>query len=112
MKAQISIPIIIGLIFANLDGGIVLSQRTPTAQNTEQPIAQMIESRGSVEVRKHGQSNYRTARVGETLFMGDLVRVAKGSRAVVRCTSNLTTWRVPDDGVAWGVANTCSPRRR
>ena len=112
MKVQVSIPIIIGLMFANLDGGIALSQKTSTTKNTEQPIAQMIETRGSVEVRNHGQSNYHTARVGENLFMGDLVRVAKGSRAVVRCTSNLTTWRVPDDGVAWGVANTCSPRRR
>lgn len=110
MNTKLSIPLVLALTLTTFNGGFVLAQRKPIAQQTARPIAQMSEIRGRVEI-KRGQSNYRMVRVGEPLYMGDLVRVQKGARGIVRCTSNSTTWTVPDDGVPWGVANTCALRR-
>jgi carbonic anhydrase/acetyltransferase-like protein (isoleucine patch superfamily) len=70
-------------------------------------IAQMIRVEGKVEL-KRGKADYRIAEQGESLFRGDLLKVQRGSRGVVRCTSDSSTWTVPDDGLPWGVTNTCS----
>lgn len=110
MKTKLSIPLVIALTLTTFNGGFVSAQTRSITQKNARPIAQMSEIRGRVEI-KRGQSNYRTVTVDEPLYMGDLVRVQKGARGVVRCTSNSTTWTVPDDGVPWGVANTCALRR-
>lgn len=101
MKFRVSIPIILTLILATVDGKILVAQPNP--------IAHLIESNGKVELKRDGSSDYKTIGKGEPLYFGDLLRVQKGSTAVMRCTSNSATWSVPDDGVPRGVANTCSP---
>jgi hypothetical protein len=100
MKARVSIPIVLSLILATVDSGILSAQPTP--------IAKLIEGRG-VELKREGWLNYRPTSAGTDLNRGDLLRVQKGGRGVIRCTYNSTTWTVPDDGVPWGVTNTCSP---
>lgn len=102
MKFRVSIPIILTLMLAAVDGRILLAKQSP--------IAYLIEINGTVELKREGSSDYEVMiRDGEPLYFGDLLRVQKGAKAVIRCTSNSATWPVPDDGVPRGVANTCSP---
>ncbi|HBL13236.1 MAG TPA: hypothetical protein DD379_17925 [Cyanobacteria bacterium UBA11162] len=102
MKSRASIPIMLTLMLATLNGGTLLAQRNSTAA-----IARLIEARGTVEL-KQGTSNYRLAKKDENLYFGDLLKVQRGSKAVIQCTSDTSTWAVPDDGIPWGVASTCS----
>ncbi|MGI0488653.1 hypothetical protein ACN4EK_24850 [Pantanalinema rosaneae CENA516] len=74
-----------------------------------QPIAQMVRVEGKVELKPQGQPNYRPVQVNERLYHGDLLRVERGGRGVIRCTADATTWTIPADGLPRGVANTCSP---
>ena len=101
MKFRVSMPIVLTLMLAAVDGKMLVAQPNP--------IAHLIESDGNVELKPDGSSDYKIASKGEPLYFGDLLRVQKGSTAVIRCTSNSATWSVPDDGVPRGVANTCSP---
>jgi hypothetical protein len=103
MKPIVCLPIVLTLSLAILNGGNLLAQRVL--------VARLIEVRGTVELKSEGESKYNRVNRGQNLYMGDLLRVRRGSRAVIRCTSNSTTWTVPDDGVPWGVTNTCSARR-
>lgn len=100
MKASVMVPV--GLVLALAIGvpQITLAQ--------EVAIAQVIEVRGAVFVKREKQKTYVPMRVGEDLFRGDLVRVSRGARGVIRCTSDSTTWILPADNVPRGVANTCS----
>jgi len=79
------------------------------AQINEDPIAQLIEVRGKVELKRENRSTYAQTTKGAYLYFGDLLRIAKGAKAVVKCSVDETTWTVPDDGIPWGVANTCAP---
>lgn len=79
------------------------------AQINQDPIAQLIEVRGKVELKRENRSTYTQTAKGTYLYFGDLLRVAKKAKAVVKCSVDETTWTVPDDGIPWGVANTCSP---
>lgn len=101
MKFRITMPIVLTLMLAAVDGRMLVAQ--------PKPIAYLIESDGKVELNRDGSSDYKIIGKGEPLYFGDLLRVQKGSTAVMRCTSNSATWSVPDDGVPRGVANTCSP---
>lgn len=78
-------------------------------QAAKPPIAKLVSAQGKVELKRDGQLNYRAAVVNESLYYGDLLRVQRNSRGVIRCTSDSTTWTIPADGVPRGVANTCSP---
>jgi DNA-binding IscR family transcriptional regulator len=111
MKPQVLIPITVTLMIATLNSGVVSAPiRVQAQQQVQQaPLAQLIETMGKVEIKREKGSNYQTAKVGENLYLGDLVRVAKGSRGVVRCTTNSRTWTIPNDNVPRGVANVCSP---
>ncbi len=101
MKFRVFMPIVLTLMLAVLDDKMLVAQPNP--------IAHLIESDGKVELKREGSSDYIMASKAEPLYFGDLLRVQKGSKAVMRCTSNSATWSVPDDGVPRGVANTCSP---
>lgn len=101
MKPRLSISIALTLMLSTLEGQIGLAQSRPI-------LARMIQVRGTVELKKEGSLNWRPTKEGETLFHGDLLRVQRGSRGVLRCTSDLTEWMIPDDGLPRGVANTCS----
>ncbi|HBB32450.1 MAG TPA: hypothetical protein DDZ80_16030 [Cyanobacteria bacterium UBA8803] len=101
MKPKFSILIILTLMMAMLDGGMAKVQ--------PKPLAQMIEVKGMVQLKREGSSNWSQTQKGEVLFLGDLLRVQRGSKGVIRCTLDLTQWTVPDDGLPRGVANTCSP---
>ncbi|WYL93279.1 MAG: hypothetical protein HEQ35_04920 [Gloeotrichia echinulata IR180] len=82
-----------------------LAQRQP--QNY---IAEIIKIQGGrVELKREKSKNYTLTQTGEKLYLGDLLRVASGVKVVIQCDFNKTNWTVPDDGVPWGVANTCSP---
>jgi DNA-binding IscR family transcriptional regulator len=111
MKLAVSMPITVTLMIAAIQSGVVSAPPRVQAQQQVKraPLAQLIETRGVVEMRREKGSNYQTAKVGENLYLGDLVRVAKGARGVVRCTTNSRTWTIPDDNVPRGVANVCSP---
>ncbi|WP_017306604.1 hypothetical protein [Spirulina subsalsa] len=72
-------------------------------------IAELILAEGVVERKQAGESEYKTVQVTVDLFHGDLLRVRRGGRAIIRCTSNGMTWLIPDDNIPRGVANTCTP---
>lgn len=103
MKPRIYISVILTLLLANLDGKNTLAQSSP--------VAIVIEAKGKVEVKSKKLPKYTKITNGYKLSSGDLLRVQKGSKGIIRCTSNLTTWIIPDDGLPVGVANTCSRRR-
>lgn len=111
MKLALSIPITVTLMITALNSGVVSAPIRVQAQQQVQPapLAQLIETIGKVEMKREKGSDYQTAKLGENLYLGDLVRVAKGSKGVVRCTTNSRTWTIPDDNVPRGVANVCSP---
>ncbi|HSF74924.1 MAG TPA: hypothetical protein VLA84_14090 [Microcoleus sp.] len=112
MKLAVWIPITVTLMIAAIQSGVVSAPRRVQAQQPVQPapLAQLIETMGTVEIKRDVKgSNYQRAKVGENLYLGDLVRVAKGAKGVVRCTTNSRTWTIPDDNVPRGVANVCSP---
>lgn len=111
MKLAVLMPITLTLMIAAIQSGVVFAPTRVQAQQRVQraPLAQLIETRGVVEIKRENGSNYQTAKVGENLYRGDLVRVAKGAKGVVRCTTNSRTWTIPDDKVPRGVVNVCSP---
>ncbi|MBE9127219.1 MULTISPECIES: hypothetical protein [unclassified Coleofasciculus] len=101
MKPKLSVPIIVSLIVATLNAGVGIPQ-------SRLILARTIEVKGTVELKREESSSWRPMKEGERLFYGDLLRVQKGSRGVIQCTTDLTEWTVPDDGLPRGVANTCS----
>lgn len=105
----LSIPIAVTLMVTAFHSGVASAPRKTETPATVQPLAQLIETMGRVEIKRERQSNYQSARVGENLFVGDLIRVTNGSKGVVRCTSSSKTWTIPDDNLPRGVANVCSP---
>lgn len=111
MKLAVSMPITVTLMIAAIQSGVVSAPTRVQAQQQVQrpPLAQLIETKGRVEMKRQNGSTYQTAKEKENLYLGDLVRVAKGGRGVVRCTTNSRTWTIPDDNVPRGVANVCSP---
>jgi len=111
MKLAVSMPITVTLMIAAIQSGVVSAPTRVQAQQQVQraPLAQLIQTMGVVEMKREKGSNYQKAKEGEYLYLGDLLRVAKGGRGVVRCTTNSRTWTIPDDNVPRGVANVCSP---
>jgi hypothetical protein len=110
MKLAVSMPITVTLMIAAIQSGVVSAPTRVQAQQQVQraPLAQLETSKG-VEMKREKGSKYQKAKEGEYLYLGDLLRVAKGGRGVVRCTTNSRTWTIPDDNVPRGVANVCSP---
>lgn len=104
MRLKIVVPVVLTLVLVTPKGGAFLAQK--------QPIAKLVAVAGKVELKRDGQSSYRSVVTNEQLYHGDLLRVAKGARGVIRCTSDSTTWTIPADGVPRGVSNTCSPPTR
>jgi hypothetical protein len=104
MKSKVYVGIIATLALG-MGSWAMTTATAQVAQNNA--IAQMVKAEGKVEL-KRGKADYRPAQAGEALFRGDLLKVQRGSRGVIRCTTDASTWAVPDDGLPWGVANTCS----
>lgn len=109
MNFRISIPIVFTVMLATLNSGTLL------AQTRNRPaIAQLTQFRGKVELKREGSRTWETPQKDQNreilLYRGDLLRVQKGARGVIRCTSNSATWTIPDDGLPRGVANTCLPQ--
>ena len=73
------------------------------------PLARVIVVEGRVEVKRIGHSQYHRVQPDEPLYLGDLIKVARGGRSVIRCVSDATIWTIPADGLPRGVANTCLP---
>jgi hypothetical protein len=100
MKFRVYVPIVLTLILVTLDS------RTP-AQSKSPIIAKLIEAKGTVTLERN-DSSPRSARKGEPLYLGDLLIAEDGTEAVIQCTVDGSTWPLPDNGLPWGVANTCS----
>jgi hypothetical protein len=86
------------------------------AQSSSAPeVAQLIEVRGTVKIRRQAvtpsqSAQWVQARLGERIRRGDLLRVERNARAVIRCTAYQSiTWTVPNDGIPWGATSVCSP---
>lgn len=112
MKLRMSsVTIVLGLMLSTSNHGVSLRFDKTALAQSESPnfIAEIIKVEGrGVELKRAG-SDYGPTKEGEKLNLGDLLRVQKGARVVVQCNPDKTTWTVPDDGLPWGVANTCSP---
>jgi len=88
---------------ADAPTGILMAQVSPPLK-----LAEVLQVTGEVRLKRGGgNGDYRAVRPGETLQLGDLLKVSKGSRGVIRCSFNQSTWTVPDDGQPWGIANVC-----
>jgi hypothetical protein len=105
MKRKIYIPIVLTLLLTTLDG------KNTLARTSSSHVAIVSKVNGKVEVKRKKSSQYKQIKENEGLYSGDLLRVQKGSKGIIRCTSNSTTWTIPDDGLPIGVANTCSRRK-
>lgn len=88
---------------------LLMTQQNILTAQSRLKIAELIVAEGTVERKQLGEIDYRSIAVHSDLFHGDLLRVKKGGRAIIRCTANRTTWLIPDDNIPRGVANTCSP---
>ncbi|WP_017656065.1 hypothetical protein [Fortiea contorta] len=113
MKSRMSLPVACSLVLsaASVNGLSPQFNQYALAQSQNQsPIAEIINVEGGrVELKRQNSPNYSLTQTGEKLNLGDLLRVAKGVKVIVQCNLNKTNWTVPDDGLPWGVANTCSP---
>jgi hypothetical protein len=85
--------------------------QTPSAPE----VARLIEVRGTVKIRRQAITpsqppQWIQARLGEQIRRGDLLRVERNAKAVIRCTTYQSiTWTVPNDGIPWGATSVCSP---
>ncbi|AFY30926.1 hypothetical protein [Calothrix sp. PCC 7507] len=112
MKSRISVSVASSLILSASVYGLSLQfNKYALAQSQPQNhIAEIIQVQGGrVELKRENSPNYSLTQRGEKLHLGDLLRVAKGVKVVIQCNLNKTNWIIPDDGLPWGVANTCSP---
>ena len=92
------------LLLSVMGNGLANAQPKPV-------IAEVLTVDGNVEL-KRGKDDYRPVKEGEPLQNGDLLKARKGSKTMIRCMSNSSSWSVPDDGLPWGVANVCSAPSR
>ncbi len=67
----------------------------------------LVEVKGEVQLMRVGERNSRRVTANMELYPGDLLKVARGAKATVRCASNGETWTLPD-GLS-GVTNGCPP---
>jgi hypothetical protein len=81
--------------------------RSPQQFAQAKEIATLQHRSGSVEIKRPGEDAYSSANKDRTLYHGDLIRVKTGSQATIRCKQDNSVWKIPDDGVPWGVANFC-----
>lgn len=112
MIPRVSLPVVFSLMLSALAYGLSLEfNKYALAQSqTQNYIAEIIKVEGGrVELKREKSLNYNPTKTGEKLYLGDLLRVARGVKVVIQCNFNQTNWTVPDDGLPWGVANTCSP---
>lgn len=109
MRWAMGFPIALVLVLLGPGTQLLTAQTTPA-------IAEIITIEGKqVELRRAGSLRWEVQ--SETkgkpvtlLNRGDLLRVQKGSKAVIRCTNFRSITRtVPDDGIPWGVTSVCSP---
>ena len=96
--------LIAALLLSMVSNDLAIAQPKPV-------IAEVLTVDGKVEL-KRGKDDYRLVKEGETLQNGDLLKARKGSKTMIRCTANSSSWSVPDDGLPWGVANVCSSSSR
>jgi hypothetical protein len=112
MKLMRSYPLALSLAISTSVYGLYLNfNKTAVAQSqSATSIAEIIQAEGGkVQLKRENARDYTPTQTGEKLYLGDLLRVAKGATVVIQCKTDKTTWPVPDDGLPWGVANTCSP---
>lgn len=111
MKGKIAVSIALGVGSISVYGFFpCFHTNFLLAKTQSEPDAKIVERNGeTVLIKKKGKQRYTEIKINNTaLFLGDLLRVEKGKRVVVRCKDG-TKWTVPDDNLPWGVANTCSP---
>ena len=66
---------------------------------------QIIESTGSVEIKKSNWSDYRVMGVGTTLHSGDMLQPIDGANIYVLC-DDFSIWNVPSNGIS-DIASGC-----
>jgi hypothetical protein len=112
----------ISIGFALLPGliaGITIISRQndyANAQTSTAPeIAELIEVKGTVKIRRQSsvplqKSEWVQVKLGDKIQRGDLLRVERNAKAVIRCTAYQSiTWIVPNDGIPWSATSVCSP---
>lgn len=113
MNIKTSVPIAFMVMLSTTAYGLssLRLEKSALAQSQSRNyIAEIIRVEGGrVELKRENSQSYSPTQRGERLNLGDLLRVTKGAKIVIQCNFNQTTWTVPDDGLPWGVANTCSP---
>jgi len=91
-------------------GEIYDAQNSVQAQQINREVAgTLVEIKGSVRVKRSSHNRYTPIQVGAELYYDDLLLTSRSTRAIVRCSSNGQTWRVPP-GIVSGIANGC-PRK-
>ncbi len=76
------------------------------------PVGRLISVQGQVQLKRMGWSGYHPTAVGARLCLRDLLQLAKGAKAIVKCAEPAQNpWTVPEG--TWGVGNGCrEPRER
>ena len=72
MKLAVSMPITVTLMIAAIESGVVSAPTRVQAQQQVQraPLAELIETKEVVEMKRQKESNYQRAKKGEYLYLG------------------------------------------
>jgi hypothetical protein len=109
MKSKIftAIGLGLGLAFAEGHTTTILASEKPTIACTQ--VGRILKIQGTLQLKRQGWSGYRQVSNGTVLCLGDLLRSAKGTTAIVQCVDpRQNLWNVPG-GVTSGAANGCRP---
>ena len=117
MKQRIPLAIVLSLMLVALDwlststGKHIKALAADAKTNNCVHLGRLISVQGKVQLKRKGWSDYHLTAAGAELCVGDLLRPARGTRAIVQCASpNQNPWTVPS-GVPSGPAEGCrSPK--
>ncbi len=118
MKRRVLRSIVLTLMLVVTDRAIAYPRESTAtlavkvSSDTCVPVGRLISVQGQVQLKRTGWSVYHPTAVGARLCLRDLLQLAKGAKAIVKCAEPAQNpWTVPEG--TWGVGNGCrEPRER
>lgn len=115
MKYSGAISIVLSLMLTGTNWAIATYGKSTAplaveaSTNTCVRVGRLISVQGEVLLKRKGWSDYHATAVGAVLCLSDLLRPAKGARAVIQCSDpDQNSWTLPN-GMQSGVASGCRP---
>ncbi|AOW98665.1 hypothetical protein BJP34_03695 [Moorena producens PAL-8-15-08-1] len=106
MKNIVVILTIVCITIAQCFTNQVLADELPQLFAYKSPIAIVWKAQGMGQIKRLNPRVTIPVSIGEKLYRGDLLRIAKGSKVVIKCDYNNKIWTIPE--AIWvGVNNGC-----